>query len=102
MAVTLLVKGTIAYGRLHEFCQNVGRFVEYRQSKHWAVPEVLHGLSGPMNTVLMIFRYVSLTDWEKECAAERSDADYARVASAMPFGVCRFNAFPTPRNACQE
>ncbi len=49
------------------------------------MPEVLHGLAGPMNTVLMIFRYDTLSDWEKECAAERADAEYGRVAAALPY-----------------
>lgn len=85
MAAVLLVKGTIAYGRLHEFANAVGQFAGYRQRRGWAVPEVLHGLAGPMNTVLMVFRYAKLSDWEKECAAEREDAEYGRVASMLPY-----------------
>ncbi len=85
MSAVLLVKGTIAYGRLHDFAQAVGAFVGYRRKLGWAVPEVLYGLAGPMNTVLMVFRYKELKDWEAECAAERSDVDYARIASALPY-----------------
>ena len=82
---TLLVRGVIEYGRLTEFNDAVPAFVEYRRSKQWAVPEVLHALSGPMNTVLMIFRYHAVADWEAECAAERSDREYGRIASALPY-----------------
>jgi len=85
MSAVLLVKGTIEYGRLPEFSRSVGGFVEYRRQRGWAVPEVLHGLAGPMNTVLMVFRYNNLSDWETECAAEREDAEYARIASKLPY-----------------
>ena len=85
MSAVLLVKGTIEHGRLHEFTNAVGAFVDYRRQHKWAVPEVLHGLAGPMNTVLMIFRYPKLADWETECAAEREDAEYGRVASTLPY-----------------
>ncbi len=85
MSAVLLVKGTITYGRLPEFAQAVGAFVDYRRQRGWAVPEVLHGLAGPMNTVLMIFRYKNLSDWETECAAEREDAEYGRIASKLPY-----------------
>ncbi len=85
MVAVLLVKGTIETGRLREFAENVGAFVGYRRKKGWAVPEVLHGLAGPMNTVLMIFRYERLSDWETECAAERVDTEYGRIASTLPY-----------------
>ncbi len=63
MAVVLLVKGTIQYGRLQEFSETVALFLECRRSKGWAVPEVLHGLSGPMNTVVLLFRYGDLAGY---------------------------------------
>jgi hypothetical protein len=87
MTAVLLVRGTIEYGRLPEFAQAVGPFVEYRRRRGWAVPEVLHGLSGPMNTVLMVFRYDDLAAWEAECAAERGDAEYARIATGLPYAA---------------
>ena len=87
MAALLLVKGTVANGRLHEFASAVGQFTGYRRQHGWAVPEVLHGLAGPMNTVLMVFRYQKLSDWEKECAAEREDGEYGRIASARPYAA---------------
>jgi hypothetical protein len=85
MTAVLHVRGTIEYGRLPEFARAVPLFVEYRKQRGWAVPEVLHGLSGPMNTVLMVFRYDDLAAWEAECAAERDDAEYARIASGLPY-----------------
>jgi hypothetical protein len=85
MACVLTVKGTIQYGGLKEFADQVGRFVQYRQQKGWAVPEVLYGLSGPMNTVLMVFRYEDLREFEREMKDERSNADYGTIASRMPY-----------------
>lgn len=99
MSAVLLVKGTIEYGRLREFAQGVGTFIEYRRKRKWAVPEVLHGLAGPMNTVLMIFRYEKLSDWEAECAAEREDAEYGRIASTLPYvsGSIRYELYQVER-----
>ena len=85
MSAVLLVRGTIAYGRLHDFAQVVGGFVAYRKERGWSVPEVLYGLAGPMNTVLMVFRYKELKAWEMECSAERTDAEYGRIASTLPY-----------------
>jgi hypothetical protein len=85
MKVLLTVKGVIEYGRLREFAEHVGSFCEYRKKKAWAVPEVLYSLAGPMNTVLMLFRYEACSEWEKECQAERSDARYGELASKLPY-----------------
>jgi hypothetical protein len=81
----LLVRGIIEYGKLHDFTQALPAFVAYRRDRGWAVPEVLHAMSGPMNTVLMIFRYEGVANWETECAVERVDAAYGRIASALPY-----------------
>ncbi len=87
MSAILLVKGVIEYGRLPEFTKAVEPFVEYRLRRGWAVPEVLNALSGPMNTVLMIFRYENMAAWEAECEAERTDAEYARIATQLPYAA---------------
>ena len=87
MAAVLLVKGIIAYGRLHDFTQAVDAFSSYRRQRGWAIPEVLYGLAGPMNTVLMILRYAEVRDWETECAAERDDPQYGRIASQLPYSA---------------
>ena len=79
------MRGTIEYGKLAEFAQSVEAFRELRRKRGWAVPEVLHGLSGPMNSVLLVFRYEKLAAWEAECAAERTDIEYARIASVLPY-----------------
>jgi hypothetical protein len=85
MGVVLTVKGTIRYGDLKAFSDAVGHFLQYRAEQGWAVPEVLHGLSGPMNTVLMVFRYDDLAAYENEMKQERRDGEYGGIAAQMPY-----------------
>ena len=85
MAVKLLVKGEIKYGHANEFLAAVEEFKRYRQEKGWVVPEVLHAMSGPMNTVLMVFTFPSVDALEAEEGASASDPQYANVAGAMEF-----------------
>ncbi|MBI4717443.1 MAG: hypothetical protein HY763_06540 [Planctomycetes bacterium] len=85
MGAVLLVRGVIEQGRLKEFADNVGAFCEYRRAHHWSVPEILYGLAGPMNTVVMLFRYAGSAAWEGELAAERLDAEYGKVAATLPY-----------------
>lgn len=85
MSVLLTVKGIIEHGRLREFADRVASFCEYRGKRNWAVPEVFYALAGPMNTVLMLFRYDGCAAWEAECAMERLDARYGRLASTLPY-----------------
>ncbi len=85
MAAVLMVKGTIQYGRLKEFSETVASFLECRRSKGWAVPEVLYGLSGPMNAVVLLFRYADLAGYEREILEAHKDTEYLRIASQMPY-----------------
>ncbi len=85
MGAVLTVKGTIEHGRLAEFTANVGEFIGYRHSRGMAAPQVLQGLSGPVNTVLMLFRYDNLAALDQEASAERRDEQYGRIASKMPY-----------------
>ena len=85
MALKLVVKGEIQYGHASEFLSAVEEFKRYRQDKGWAVPEVLHAMSGPMNTVLMVFTFPSVDVLEAEERAAASDPQYAKVAGAMGF-----------------
>ncbi len=85
MTLRLHVTGTISYGRLHQFLAKIERFVSYRRQKGYCVPQVFLGLSGGMNTVLMVFDYASANDWEREEAAVSADAAYGRIAAEMPY-----------------
>ncbi len=85
MPVALIVRGIVEHGRLGDFRQAAGEFARYRAQQGMAVPEVLYGMSGPMNSVALLLRYKTLADYEREYAAEHSDPEYTRLASAMPF-----------------
>lgn len=87
MSAILMVKGTIEHGRLREFNQTVEPFIDYRREQGMAVPQVLHGISGPMNTVCLIFRYENLARLDEEIRAERNDPRYGELASKMPYAA---------------
>ncbi|MFQ5871054.1 MAG: NIPSNAP family protein [Candidatus Geothermarchaeales archaeon] len=85
MTVSVHVRGEIEYGRLHEYLDAVEKYKEYRSRNGYVVPKVFLGLSGPMNTVLMVYRYDDSAAYEEEEAATARDKGYAEVASQMPY-----------------
>lgn len=85
VAVEVHVTGRIEMGRFHEFMEAVRRWAECRSSKGGASGRVLHGLSGEMNHVRLVFEYPDLAVYEREEARDSADPEYARVAGAMPF-----------------
>ncbi len=95
MSVSVHVRGEIEYGRLHEFLQAVERYKEYRKRRGYVVPQVSLGLSGPMNTVLMIYVYEDMKAYEEEEVSTAGDREYARIASQMPYleGTIHYELF---------
>lgn len=85
MPVSVLVRGEIEYGRLHEYLRAVKAYKEYRRKRGYVVPKVFLGLSGPMNTVLMTYQYENAAAYEEEEATSTQDKEYAEVASRMPY-----------------
>ncbi len=85
MSVELHVTGRIETGRFGEFLEAAERWRAYRRERGWAVPRVLSGLSGEMNSVRLIFVYPDLAVYEREDVEEAVDSGYAEVARAMPF-----------------
>ena len=85
MGVRTFVKGEIAYGQYHRFLSAVEEYKRYREKKGWVVPEVLHSLAGPMNTVMMVYSFPSTEALEAEARLTSADPQYAAVASAMGF-----------------
>lgn len=85
MAIRLLVRGEVRYGHYHAFLSAVEDYKRYRERRGWVVPEVWHALSGPMNTVLMVYTYPGSAAFEAEERPVASGPEYARVASAMAF-----------------
>lgn len=85
MSLELHVRGEIAYGHLAEFVEAAETWRTYRAEHGWAVPRILHGLSGPMNLVLMIFTYPDTRRLEQEEAASAVDPVYGEIAQGLGF-----------------
>jgi hypothetical protein len=85
MAAFLFARGRVQQGRLHEFVRGVKALQEYRRSRAYCVPEVLYGLSGPMNTVLLRFAFADLGRLEQEERELEADPEHARINRALPY-----------------
>lgn len=48
-------------------------------------PRVLQGLSGEMNSVVLVFEYPGLGAYEQEEGRAFGDEEYVHLAMAMPF-----------------
>lgn len=85
MSVILHVRGEIQYGKWLQFRDSVERYREYRRSRNYVVPQLLLGISGPMNSTILVYRYESAEAFEKEDRSIAEDTQYGKVASEMPF-----------------
>ncbi len=85
MAVILHVRGEIRYGEWRHFREAAEKYREYRRSKKYIVPDLLLGLSGPMNTAVLVYRYEDARAFEREDRAIAADPEYGKVASQMPY-----------------
>ena len=85
MAVEVHVEGRIIAGKLPEFVEAVQRYSAFAREHGYAVPRVLQGLSGPMNTVRLVYTYPDLSVYERDEARTASDREYGAVAMGMPF-----------------
>ena len=85
MAVILHVRGEIRYGEWRRFREAAQRYREYRRSKRYVVPDLLLGMTGPMNTAVLVYRYEDASAFEKEDRAIADDPEYGKVASEMPY-----------------
>lgn len=85
MTVILHVRGEIRYGEWRRFQDAVERYREYRRSKKYVVPDLLLGMSGPMNSAVLVYRYDDMRAFEAEDRAITDDPEYGKVASAMPY-----------------
>ena len=85
MAAYLFSRGVVKQGHLHEFARAVRKINEHRRNRAFCVPEVLYGLSGPMNTVLLRFTFADLGKLEQEERELEADPEYARMNAALPY-----------------
>jgi hypothetical protein len=93
--VEVHVEGRIALGQLAEFTVGVRRYIDYLRQHDYVVPRVLHGLSGQMNTVRLVYTYPDLNGYERHEANSLADTEYAKAASGMPFvdGTITYSVF---------
>ncbi len=85
MSITLCVTGEIQYGKLHQFFSALKDYQAYRKRKGWVIPTIYSGISGPMNRVLMVYRYPSMNELESEEAKSNLDQEYAAIAEKLAF-----------------
>jgi hypothetical protein len=85
MAVEVHVEGRVESGRMPDFAEAVARYRDYAAEKGYAVPDVLIGLSGQMNTVRLVYRYDELSRYDQDEFAVMTDREYGKIASAMGF-----------------
>jgi len=85
MTVVLHVRGEIRYGEWQRFRVAAEKYREYRRQKQYVVPDLLLGLSGPMNTAVLVYRYPDARAFETEDRAIAADPEYGKVASEMPY-----------------
>lgn len=85
MAVEVHVQGRVESGHLPDFNEAVRNYSEYAQSQGYRAPEVLLGLSGPMNTVRLVYRYDDLSQYEDHEIRAMQDREYGKLAGAMRF-----------------
>src|SRR5262249_33131960 len=75
----------VQQGRLHEFVRGVRAVCEYRRKGAYCVPEIMYGLTGPMNTVLLRFSFPDLGRMEQEERELEADPEHARMNRALPY-----------------
>lgn len=85
MAVVLQVSGEVRYGEWRRFLETVERYRAYRSKKNYVVPQLLLGLSGPMNRAVLVYRYDDAQTFEEEDRTIAEDPEYGKVASEMPY-----------------
>ena len=85
MAAYLFSRGVIRQGRLHEFVRGVKALREHRRKRAYCVPEVLYGLSGPMNTVLLRYAFPDLGRLEQEERELEADPEHAKMNNELPY-----------------
>jgi hypothetical protein len=85
MAVEVHVEGRVVPGRLPDFPAAVERYRAYAAANGYAVPQVLLGLSGPMNTIRLVYRYEELSQYDEHEFKAMTDREYGQIAGAMGF-----------------
>ena len=95
MSVEVHVDGRVALGRLSAFALGVEEYKKYAASHGYSQPRVLQGISGPMNSIRLVYTFADLSQFEEHEARTLRDTGYAQVAGAMEFveGTITYSIF---------
>jgi hypothetical protein len=95
MTVEIHVDGRVTQGHLTSFAEGLERYLSYARDHDYAVPTVLQGLSGPMNSIRLVYRYEDLAAYEEHEARTLRDLGYTEAASGMDFveGTLTYSVF---------
>ena len=85
MAAFLFQRAVVKQGKLYEFVRGIRAMQEHRRKRAYCVPEVMYGLSGAMNTVLLRFAFADLGKLEQEERELEADPEHARMNAALPY-----------------
>jgi hypothetical protein len=85
MAVEVHVEGRVESGRLADFATAVEHYRDYAGANGYAVPQVLLGLSGAMNTIRLVYRYDELSQYDEHEIQAMTDRAYGKIAGEMGF-----------------
>jgi hypothetical protein len=85
VTVEVHVSGRIEGDRFAEFMEGARRWCGARRARGRSVPTLYRDTSGQMDSVLAVFRYPDLKDYEEEQAREILDREDAGVARELPF-----------------
>jgi hypothetical protein len=85
MAVEVHVEGRVTAGYLPDFAEAVEQYRAYAGANGYAVPQVLLGISGAMNTIRLVYRYDELSRYEEHELRAMTDREYGKLAGAMGF-----------------
>jgi hypothetical protein len=95
MAIEVHVQGRVVTGKLPYFADAVERYKEYAAANGYAVPRVLLGLSGEMNTIRLVYRYDDPAEYQKHETRTMRDGEYGRIAGEMSLvdGTVRYEIY---------
>ncbi len=85
MAVEVHVAGRIVTGKLGDFTAAVQHYGDYAEEHGYVRPRVLLGVSGPMNTVRLVYSFPDLNAYERLEERVARDRRYGELAMAMQF-----------------
>ena len=85
MTVEVHVEGQVAAGRMPQFAEAIEAYKDYAKTHDYAVPRVLLGLSGEMNTVRLVYDFDTAGDYEAQELRTLRDEEYGAIAGRLAF-----------------